>query len=139
MKVLIPVSPGGERTTEPQYTTTEWDQLSPKARTKAQKDIRKANSGVCFEFNHDEAKRIIDKVGFNNGPFILSDDPNLLGIRTKTYVDEDHEVMIQFLGIFRQDGTHPVPKSNLIHTSYPQQLIDHLDQILLTVSRPVSQ
>lgn len=137
MNVLNKISIGGERTSEPQYTTTEWDTLLAEQKTKALKDIADPESGVRFEFNRDEALNLISQ-GFNNGPVIGGLDAHLLSMTTKTIVDGDQDTMIQLFAKFPDHIKGRMQNGTRIGTIFPHQLVSHLDQILSTEPRPVN-
>lgn len=138
MNVLTRISTGSERTGEPQYTATEWSTLSAEQRTKVLKDIANPESGVRFEFNRDEALKVISQ-GFNNGPVIGGLDAHLLGMNTKTIVDDDQDIMIQLFAKFPDHINGRMRNGSKIGTIFPRQLDSHLDQILMTNPLPVNQ
>ncbi len=138
MKILVPITQGGERSGEPQYTSTEWDNMSPKQRLKALSDIKQPKKGVSFEFTRDEALRLQDAGRFN-GPQIGGFAKNLLGVRTETFVDGEGDIMVKLLAQFNQDTKPTLPNNTLVGTIFPIHLIRSLDTVIMTGSGPVSQ
>lgn len=131
MNVLVPISAGGERTGEPQYTSTVCGALPDEDRKKFLNDLENPESGVCFEFTGDEGRRLRDKGRFN-GPEIGGYATQLTGVRTRTFVDDDGDTMIELRGQFRQDTSHPIANNTVVGTVFPHQLTRVLDDILTT-------
>lgn len=138
MNVLTPISPGGERIGEPHYTSTAWSELSAENRARFLKDLGSPDSGVRFEFMGDEGRNLRTWGRFN-GPEIGGYAEQLLGVKTRTLVDKDGDTMIELLGQFRQDTSHPLPNNTIVGTLFPRQLTSILDEVIVTGPGPVSR
>lgn len=127
MNVLVPNLPGGERASETPTTTLAWNDLSASKQEEYLKGFADPNRGVQLEFDAEEAKRLYERGRLNMIQLGGFDD--LLGATTKTYVDDDKDVMTNIFGRFKPSA-HGIPDGTRVGTVFPHQITSILSEIL---------
>lgn len=138
MNVKVPISSGGERTGEPQYTTSAWNELSVAERRRYLEEIAHPKRGVQFVFSRDEALRL-QKGGLFNGRQIGGYIDRLLGVTTKTLVDTDSDTVVRLLGQFEQIGAHPLPNDTIVGTLLPRIFTGNFTRVMNVETGSINQ
>lgn len=128
MNVLVPNSPGGERTGEMSQTILVWNDLSAPAQNRLLNKFADPNSGVQLDFDAEEAKRLNDLGRFNSmqlGGFA----GDLTGATTNTFVDDDEDVMTNIFATFKPSA-HGIPDGTRVGTVFPGQIASILKKVV---------